>query len=175
MDKPSHKYRTEIPNIIDDMDLSPYAFRLYVHIKRRAGDHGVCFENSSNLAKSCHMSEGEVSKCKKELKGQGLISIVSKGNAHFGKRNHHVQIINIWEKNQNKYQKSPGEIASSTNEVSSSPIEVAISPDELKNNSLLNNPVRRINNKKQKNELKDIPDNRKILVSILDEMMNGRS
>jgi hypothetical protein len=30
------KYRTEIPNIVDDLALSPHAYRLYGHMKRSA-------------------------------------------------------------------------------------------------------------------------------------------
>ena len=74
------KFFALIPNMIDELELSPYAVRLYLHIKRRTGEvrGGVCFETSSNIAKICKMSTGSVSKAKKELKAAGLISIASK-------------------------------------------------------------------------------------------------
>lgn len=35
--KPDHHYRTEIPNIVFDLDLSDSQFRLYSQLKRIAG------------------------------------------------------------------------------------------------------------------------------------------
>lgn len=70
-----HIYRTEIPNMVDEMGLSVYAFRLYVRFKRVAGDQGKCFYTTPQLAEQCKMSEGSVSKAKKELVALGLIAI----------------------------------------------------------------------------------------------------
>jgi hypothetical protein len=61
------KYRTEIPNIVDDLGLSVYAYRLYGHIRRVAGETGECFQSTPTLAKACGMSAGKISDAKKEL------------------------------------------------------------------------------------------------------------
>lgn len=68
-----HKYRIEIPVLIDDMELSVYARSLYIHLKRRAGDDGSCWESARTLARACGMSAGQVSKAKDELEQRGLI------------------------------------------------------------------------------------------------------
>jgi len=94
---------TIIPNIIDDMQLSPRAFRLYFHIKRRAGDDGACWESSDTMAKMCNMSKGSVINAKKELSEAGLIDIVEKKNDRFVY--HEITITDIWEEN-TAYQKS---------------------------------------------------------------------
>lgn len=72
-DPATRPYRIELPNLVDDLDLSPYAFRLYVHIKRVAGVNGSCYEGGRKLAERCRMSTGQVSAAKKELIEKGLI------------------------------------------------------------------------------------------------------
>jgi hypothetical protein len=99
------KFFALIPNLIDDLELSPYAVRLYLHIKRRTGEvpGGVCFETSSNIAKICKMSTGSVSKAKKELKAAGLISIAQRKRGHGEFDGHDITINDIWEQNILKY------------------------------------------------------------------------
>jgi hypothetical protein len=58
-----------IPMMVDDMEISPRAFRLYAHIVRR----GECWENTRNLARACKMSTGAISRAKKELQQVNLI------------------------------------------------------------------------------------------------------
>jgi len=147
MNKTSHIYRIEIPNLIDDMDLHPFALRLYVHIKRRSGDNGECFENSNNLAKACHMSTGTVSKAKRELVDHGLIQIVEKGIPKYGKRNHHIVVVDVWEKNYAKYKRP--KIDHSMYESSSSPHEFLRSVD---NNNYSPNEIKKIPIKKIQKE-----------------------
>ena len=137
MNKPSHDYRIEIPNILDDMDLHPFAFRLYAHLKRRAGDKKECYENTNNLARCCHMSNGAVSHYKKQLVEKGLIQIVKKGKPKFGKRNHHIVIVDLWKKNylnysKNKDKNSPNEFYGSLSEHKISADEKISSPNEIK-------------------------------------------
>lgn len=90
-----HRYRTEIPNIIDDMDLSVYAFRLYVRLKRVAGDDGKCFFTTRQLAEQCRMSVGAVSKAKQELAGKDLIRVDSDGK--WVRDN--ITIVDMWPAN----------------------------------------------------------------------------
>lgn len=89
----SHKYRIETPNVIDDMDFSVYAFRLYARIKRVAGDRGYCREGTRELAERCRMSPASVSRAKAELLEAGLITVVTfKGGDE-------IRVVNIWGRN----------------------------------------------------------------------------
>jgi hypothetical protein len=103
------KYRTELPNLVDDIGLSVYAFRLYAHFKRVCGSsNGVCFQGSSTIAKHCKMSVGKVSESKVELVKAGLITIepgdVKKSQAD------RVYILDVWAENMKRYSKgnAPG-------------------------------------------------------------------
>ncbi len=64
---PDHHFRTEIPNLVFDLGLSPEAFCLYAHLKRIAGDKGACFKSNKNLAKDCGIGETKLRECFKEL------------------------------------------------------------------------------------------------------------
>lgn len=66
-EKPDHHFRTEIPNIIFELNLSPAVFCVYANLKRIAGDGGSCFKSNKNLAKECGMSERSLIDCIKEL------------------------------------------------------------------------------------------------------------
>lgn len=98
-----HRYRTELPNMIVDSDLSVYAFRLYVHLKRRAGDDGSCWEGTRKIADACRMSMGQVSKAKQELLDKNLITKTTRktrgGNAD------EIAIVDMWPENFRKYSK----------------------------------------------------------------------
>ena len=97
------QYRTEIPNLIDDMDLSVYAFRLYVHLKRVAGasEDGACWQSTRTLAKHCGMSVSKVSQSKQELVDAGLIEI-DQGGWKRGKADI-ISICDIWPQNFVRY------------------------------------------------------------------------
>lgn len=100
---------TMIPNIIDDMDLSAYAVRLYVRMKRRvkqlrSGEtEGAAYDSTKNLASACHISAGTVSKGKKELVEAGLIRIekVKRGHGEFDYDK--ITIVDIWGANKAFY------------------------------------------------------------------------
>jgi DNA-binding MarR family transcriptional regulator len=98
------KYRTEIPNSVDDMGLSVYAFRLYVHFKRVAGDGGQCYQGTRKLAEHCGMAIGMVVKAKRELEERGLIRITP------GERNTNtpdtIVIVDIWRENFTRFSQS---------------------------------------------------------------------
>jgi len=99
------KYRIELPNLIDDMELSPYEVRLYVHIKRRAGagECGTCLEGTRRMAAVCKMSVGQVSQAKESLKKAGLIKIKS----GIGPNSPDViTITDIWPRNFQTYAKA---------------------------------------------------------------------
>jgi hypothetical protein len=128
----SHTNFSIIPNCVDDMNLSPYAYRLYGHIKRVAGEHGNCWQSGDTLCKICNMSTGQISKAKKELLERRLIKIEVK---HTDRNIYHdISIIDIW--NQNSL--SPSEPPS--------PSEKLPSPSET-----IKNPIK-------KNQESEIPD-----------------
>ena len=134
------KYYSTIPHVVDDAKLSVYAYRLYGHIKRVAGDEGNCYQGTRTLALSCGMSTGSVSSAKKELVKEGLIKITKKqGN---GGVYDSIIIQDIWSKNMNQYQAkrcSPGE----TEEEGVHLVAKRCSPGETKNNTIKNNTLKR--------------------------------
>src|SRR3990172_7657622 len=125
------KYYTTIPNIIDDMDLSVYAYRLYGHLKRVAGDGGKCWQSTETLAKACGMGWATVSRAKTELVGKELIIIEQVKNPQGGKDFHNITITDVWENNTIKY-------ATSTQEGATSHQEITTSHQEIKNNPIKN-------------------------------------
>ena len=92
-------YRTEIPNIVDDMDLSLTAFRLYIHLKRVAGDTGASWEGVRRLADACRMSVGAVRSAKAELEAAGLITV----EHGVGEQADTITINDIWLENMLRY------------------------------------------------------------------------
>jgi hypothetical protein len=69
------KYRTEIPNMIFDIGLTPYEVALYGHLKRVCGAEkgGKCWKSVSTLSRETGMSAGRVSEARAELARRGLI------------------------------------------------------------------------------------------------------
>jgi len=134
---PARKYWTQLPNMIDDSDLDVYEFRLYVHLKRVAGDSGRCWQNTQTLASHCQMSAGKVSQAKRALASRGMIRIDA-AKSDRGKPYHIITIVDVWPQNMLLYanQSSRGEVISSRGEVISSRGEVISSPGEIKKNPL---------------------------------------
>jgi len=93
------KYRIELPNLVDDLDLSPFAFRLYAHFKRVCGASpaGHCWQGTRELAAACRMSTGKISDAKKELEAAGLIEIGVRATPTGPGDD--VKIVDIWRRN----------------------------------------------------------------------------
>lgn len=98
-----YRYFVVLPNIIDDLPLSLAAFRLYVHIRRVAGDNGVCWQSLTTLAQHCGLSRPTVVRAKKELERLGLVKIVPKKRERGGHDLHLITVVNIWEINHAHY------------------------------------------------------------------------
>jgi hypothetical protein len=133
------RYRTEIPNVVFTLGLSPFELTLYLHLKRTAGDSGECWKSTATLAKETSMSAGMVSKAKDaltapriELGKKPLIKVKEEENPHGGKARHIITLTDIWPDNIKRFSSSQGEVASSPDELASSYSEVASSPHELK-------------------------------------------
>ena len=67
--------KLSIPVTIDDESLSPYAVRLYIHIKRACAESGACEEGVRLLAEACQMSVGAVRNARDELVGADIIMV----------------------------------------------------------------------------------------------------
>ena len=107
---PSHIYRTELPNIIFDLELHPYDLVVYAYLKRVAGDGRSCYQCNKAIAKACGMKVLRVRQAKKtlsqpfsKLKGLSLIKITKQTNKKGGKAPDIVTITNIWESNSNNF------------------------------------------------------------------------
>ena len=101
-----HKYRTEMPNIIDELDLDPYEYRLYCKYKRVAGDQGACIKSNKRLAEECKMSVRKLQQVKKMLSkardllgGKSLITITERKTAKGDPDTDLIQIVDIWPEN----------------------------------------------------------------------------
>ena len=93
-DSDLRKYRIELPNIIDDLGLTPYEGRLYVHYKRVCGANGgTCTEGTRRTAQRTEMSTSQVSRSRDGLVSRGLIKKVESGQYM------HVRIVDVWELN----------------------------------------------------------------------------
>lgn len=101
----NHRYRTELPNIIFELELSSSEFMLYSAIKKCAGDHGHCTKSLENLAKMCNSSSRNVIRCLKKLAltnpilRKPLIKICSRNSEHGDKDTNLITIVDIWPEN----------------------------------------------------------------------------
>lgn len=103
--KPDHHYRIEIPNLIDELELDVYEFRLYSKLKRVAGDSGTCFQSIKTLADGTKISERKVQQCLDSLsKGKNklgikLIKINYRKKSDGSNDTSLITIIDIWRVN----------------------------------------------------------------------------
>lgn len=88
------KYRTELPNLVDDMGLGPYEFRLLVHYYR-VGD---CWESTRTTARKCAMSVGKVSEARRGLERRKLIEIGDNAQGTL-----QINVVDIWPQNFQNY------------------------------------------------------------------------
>ncbi len=92
------KYRTELPNLVYDMGLSPHAGWLYGHLKRTCGSGvgGKCWKSTRTLATEANMSAGKVSEARQELEDANLIRVERPSDKT---KPIVVTITDIWPKN----------------------------------------------------------------------------
>jgi len=88
------KYRTELPNLVDDMGLGPYEFRLLVHYYRV----GNCWESTRTTARKCAMSVGKVSEARRGLERRKLIEIGDNAQGTL-----QINVLDIWPRNFQNY------------------------------------------------------------------------
>lgn len=97
-----HTHFTQVPNKVDDMGLAATTVRLYLHLKRVAGEYGRCFQSQDTLADHCSMGTRTVTRAKAELLKAGLITISVEIIA--GRKCHVITIVDIWEENDAYFQ-----------------------------------------------------------------------
>lgn len=110
--KPDHHYRTELPNIIFELGLTPYDFTVYAALKRIAGDGGACWMSMPNLAKLCACSETQVKNSIKKLSGtfeklkKPLIKITRRKLENGVNQTNVITIIDVWRENGDQFRKN---------------------------------------------------------------------
>lgn len=137
-DEAPHDFYSQIPNLVDELNLTPYAYRLYGHLRRVAGESGKCWQSTKTLSEKCRMSMGSVSIAKEELENTypPLIRVSSKK-----KENgiyHEITITDIWSVNHAFF---TGEVVHLVKTPPKrSPSENPPSPSETKKNPLEEEP-----------------------------------
>jgi len=133
LEETPRRFYTMIPNLIDDLGMDVYCFRLYAHLRRVAGEFGACWQSTETLSAACCMSPGMVSGSKIKLQHMGLIDIEERRGEHG--TYHHITIRDVWAQNNARYQAE-----GSYSEPKGSYSEPKGSPGETKNNPLRRTP-----------------------------------
>jgi len=94
-----HHFRTEIPNIIFDMELNSSEFVLYCLFKKIAGDGGQCFKSNKTLCEDLKWGLNRLIDTKRSLAQRGLIKIRKRRNEHNGNTSDLITIVDIWSQN----------------------------------------------------------------------------
>jgi len=87
------EYLTVIPNILDDADLDPFAFRLLIHYYRCR----ITWEETDLTAQICNMSRRQIIDKRKKLEADGFITTKLQGKAVM------VWVVDLWETNNTHY------------------------------------------------------------------------
>lgn len=105
-----HYWRTELPNIVFSLGLSPHEFLLYSYYKRVAGDRSECFQTQSTIAENTGMSVRKIRDANKELRkprdklgGKSLIRFYSTTTEHGDSGPNQILIVDIWPENSIAY------------------------------------------------------------------------
>ena len=80
----------QLPVRLDDMGLTPAAFRVYCHFVRSAMDD--TWESSEEIAQKCKISKNTLYPIKKQLEAAGLITIERRWDSP----KHYITILDIW-------------------------------------------------------------------------------
>src|SRR6185312_9737893 len=91
-----HHYRTEIPNIIFEMNLDPYEFKAYCVLKMTAGDNGSCFKGTERLCQEIGCQKPKLIEIKRSLMSKGLIKITKRKHANGSMMPDLITIVDLW-------------------------------------------------------------------------------
>lgn len=101
-----HTYRTEIPNIIFTLGLTPYELTLYCFFKKVAGDGGYCTFSNKEIAARTGMGESSLKKYRKtlekprtELGGKCLITVEERKKENGTYDTSYITINDVWIEN----------------------------------------------------------------------------
>jgi|GEM_PF-4248543 hypothetical protein len=103
---PDHHFRTELPNILEEISLSHLQFRIYWAIKKVAGDKGKSWQSMDAIAKRCGCSiralqTNLASLCVNFpiLKNRPLIKLQKRKKPDGSWDTSIIHIVNIWDVN----------------------------------------------------------------------------
>jgi hypothetical protein len=96
------KYWTQVPNLVDDSDLSPYARTVYLHYLRISGRQDSCEETTRETAEHCCMSRSSVANARAELTCKGWIEVENLGTYGRG-ADQVIHLLDRWGENMARY------------------------------------------------------------------------
>lgn len=99
---PARKYWTQVPNLVDDSDLDPYARALLIHYIRIAGQRDTCEETVRDSAQRCRMSPASVIRAREILVRDGWIEIEDVGGHGRGALLR-IHLLDRWSENMERY------------------------------------------------------------------------
>lgn len=95
-----------LPNILDDLELTASAHRLYCHLKRVAGERGKTSEGVDAMAAKCRMNRKTVMRAKAQLEEKGLIEVRIPRDRS---KPDELVLTDIWERNSEHFGAVPNE------------------------------------------------------------------
>ncbi len=101
----NHKYRTELPNLIYEIGLTPALIGVYSALKRAAGDNGQCTKSEKTLSNKLFISKKTlhgliVQLCEvNSFLGKSLIILTNRFSEHGDKDTNAITIVDIWPEN----------------------------------------------------------------------------
>lgn len=176
-EKPDHHYRTEIPNIVFDLQLSVYALAVYAKLKKIAGDGGYCSYGIPRLAKDLGISEKKVRESKKELSKSfellnnlPLIKVTKRKTDDKVNKTDVVTISPIWRLNGDFYRGNQKSYTGASQEPGGgSPQEPGGSPQEPKEEPFKEEPLK---TNKPEAPASALPPSSESVRSFRDELLN---
>lgn len=114
-ERSDHHFRTEIPNIVYELGLSPYEMMAYNVIKRTCSDGGACWKRNSVISVECCMGETKFRDCLKvlsspfkKLNGKSLIRVEQRKKEDGSPDTNLVVVVNIWRENGDYFRSKGG-------------------------------------------------------------------
>jgi len=110
----NHDYRTELPNIIFNLKLTPHQFIVYCAIKQTAGDGGQCIKSYETLSKQIGICARLIKKiiptlCEiHPLLGKALITRTKRRHEYGDSDTNSLTINDIWPENFQRFKKDGG-------------------------------------------------------------------
>lgn len=116
----NHKYRTELPNLIYEIGLTPALIGVYSALKRAAGDHGQCTKSEKTLSSKLFITKKTLHGLITQLcevnsfLGKPLIILTHRFSEHGDKDTNAITIVDIWPENYSFFTEESGGRVNST-------------------------------------------------------------